>query len=175
VAESKDPFTIVYRRLLSLQESVHFGNIVAAGNRITFLEFDPLSKDRDASGLPADFPDIMLKPAAGGTIRLGVTSSSSQIDKVYGFRIRFGHNRKVDEVLYPLQWAFACAMAELLETHGDNLGYRFVAGWAAEFDEENNLDENLLLQGLEGWQQLVNVRVTFAFNTGQLARGVIEP
>jgi hypothetical protein len=172
VADSNDPFTTVYTTLLAAASSTHL-SVLRAANKISLVQWgDPLVKDRQASHLPAEFPDLMLRPGTGGVAMLGATSSSTVVEKVFGWRLRFGENRRVDQVYYPVQWALLCALAELYDAKGPTLGLPYVSEWTTQFNDAGNEDENLLLQGVAGWQVVSDVRVRFTFNTRELARGV---
>lgn len=169
----KDPFTAVYEKLRDGVLSGPFLRQLAPGNRVSLIDFYDVTVP-DASTVDANsFPRIMLRPMGGGGTKIAATSSSSHVVRRYGWRLQSGPNQKLSAVQFPLEWLVIRSMARLHESPGgDRLGLDYVAGWNMDFDDSGNMDESLLLMGMEGWETMMNVTVSFSFNTAGLAEGI---
>lgn len=109
MAETKDPFTLVYDALWELLEAHEgFTDLVRLRNRVKFSGADRSPIKETIS--PADVPEVRLV-CVGGTPHIQRTSGSSSCTKVFEVQLASGDQR-YDESLFPVEWEIYKALSK---------------------------------------------------------------
>lgn len=162
-----DPFSLVYRALWE-QALLHpvIQTLVPVGNR---LQFDTHSRNVLKDDIStADLPELMLLTDGTQGVNLQRTTCDSSIERSYLFVVSTGDLR-LQEYLYPVEWALYCAMAGWQDTltqltwKGRKFVERCYLGDTTEGFNER--DRN---RGIRGWSTAWRCNVAMTFKTTDL-------
>lgn len=160
-----NPFSMTYDALWQMAAShPEFNRLVKIGNRIRYDDSRDPEKQVVAA---ADLPEVVLVSESLST-NLHATSSSSMMTRNYTWLISTGDLR-MNELLYPVEWALICAMANWKQVLGALKwkGAHFIKqhDMTAASEGESDSTRN---RGIIGWSSSWRCTVQMYFKTNDL-------
>ena len=172
IVDCDNPFTLVYNALWELLEcNEHFKKLVRAGNMIRFA-----GKEADnaiakvilkTANANADVPEVRILPR--GTVpHIQRTSTSSFLTTKLEIQISSG-SYKLDEVLFPVQWAVYRAMSTwqnvVMQLKWKDRNFVHLVRPLSSNDMAMDVD---VMRGIPGWTALWSCEITMDFKTVDL-------
>ena len=162
-----NPFTIVYRGIISLLEgSTKWDSVHKRGNRVDMTQ----NKEQTLKDAvqPGDTPEFIL--VSNGIVEgsLHETSSSSRLVRQWAVLVTTGDLR-LHKKLYPSEWANYVALSRwrnsMLALQYRNKSFVTCVNLASAIEGQIQNNQN---RGIEGWSTSMFIDVTMHFQTSDL-------